>query len=166
MVAESNDADDFVPPTFSFALMGHLATGVVKVVAIALLLWGVGLTWWTARVPAGTAIVTASVVMIAIELATTGVERIFVLRHRHPDPGSVLMTVIVAVLPVPISFLIGLLLAPSPSGALLTMGVTTVVYWAALVALERPWVEGDSQADIRRKYEQTKAMTQDQFRSQ
>lgn len=76
------------------------------------------------------------------------------------------MTVIVAVLPVPISFLIGLLLAPSPSGALLTMGVTTVVYWAALVALERPWVEGDSQADIRRKYEQTKAMTQDQFRSQ
>lgn len=40
MVAESNDADDFVPPTFSFALMGHLATGVVKVVAIALLLWG------------------------------------------------------------------------------------------------------------------------------
>lgn len=166
MTAENDDANDFVPPTFSFALMGHLATGVVKVVAIALLLWAVGLTGWTASVPAGTAIVTASVVMIAIELATTGVERIFVLRHRHPDPGSVQMTVIVAVLPVPISFLIGLLLAPSPSGALLTMGVTTVVYWAALVALERPWVEGDSQADIRRKYEQTKAMTQDQFRSQ
>ncbi|MGP5007791.1 hypothetical protein ACTXJK_12910 [Brachybacterium tyrofermentans] len=165
-MAQNSDARDFTPPTFSFALMGHLATGVVKVVAIALLLWGVGLTGWTASFPAGTAIVTASIVMIAIEFATTGVERIFVLRHRHPDPGSVPMTAIVAVLPVPISFLIGLLFAPGPSGALITMVVTTVVYWAALVALERPWVEGDSQADIRRKYEQTKAMTRDQFRSE
>lgn len=165
-MADHSDASGFVPPAFSFALMGHLATGVVKVVAIALLLWGLGLTGWTANFPAGTAIVTASVVMVAVELATTGVERIFVLRHRHPDPGSVPMTAIVALLPLPISFLIGLLFGPASSGALSTMIVTTVVYWAALVALERPWVEGDSQADIRRKYEQTKAMTREQFRSE
>ena len=165
-MADHSDASDFVPPAFSFALMGHLATGVVKVVAIALLLWGLGLTGWTANFPAGTAIVTASVVMVAVELATTGVERIFVLRHRHPDPGSVPMTAIVALLPLPISFLIGLLFGPASSGGLSTMIVTTVVYWAALVALERPWVEGDTQADIRRKYEQTKAMTRDHFRSE
>lgn len=156
---------DFVPPAYSFALMGHLATGVVKAAAIALLLWILGLTGLSAAVPAGTAIITAAVVMIAAELATTGVERFFVLRHRHPDPGSVPMTVIVAGLPVPIGFLAGLLIGPAPSGALVTMVVTAVVYWAALVALERPWVEGDSQADIRRKYEQTKAMTREQFRS-
>ncbi|MGP5697366.1 hypothetical protein, partial [Brachybacterium alimentarium] len=104
----NSDVSDFTPPAFSFALTGHLATGAVKVVAIALLLWGLGLTGWTASFPAGTAIITAVVVMVAVELATTGVERIFVLRHRHPDPGSVPMTAIVAVLPLPISFLIGL----------------------------------------------------------
>lgn len=165
-MAGNSEVGDFIPPAFSFALMGHLATGVVKVVAIALLLWGLGLTGWTASFPAGTAIITASVVMAAVELATTDVERIFVLRHRHPDPGSVQMTAIVAVLPLPISFLIGLLFGPAFSGALVTMAVTTVVYWAALVALERPWVEGDTQADIRRKHEQTKAMTREQFRSE
>src|SRR5699024_6723844 len=42
-------------------------------------------------------------------------------------------------------------LRPGVLGALSTMIVTTVVYWAALVALERPWVEGDTQADVRRK---------------
>src|SRR5699024_190066 len=152
LMADHSDASDFVPPAFSFALMGHLATGVVKVVAIALLLWGLGLTGWTANFPAGTAITMAVVVMVAVELATTGVERVFVLRHRHPDPGSVPMTVIVALLPVPISFVIGLLIGSTSSGALITMAVTAVVYWAALVVLERPWVEGDSQADIRRKY--------------
>src|SRR5699024_5024572 len=155
----------FVPPAFSFALMGHLATGVVKVVAIALLLWGLGLTGWTANFPAGTAIVTASVVMVAVELATTGVERIFVLRHRHPDPGSVPMTAIVALLPLPISFLIGLLFGPASSGALSTMIVTTVVYWAALVASDRRRVRGDTRADMRRQYEQRKAMPREQFRS-
>lgn len=165
-MADDSEAGEFVPPPFSFALMGHLATGVVKAVAIALLLWGLGLTGWTVSIPAGTAIVTASVVMIAVELATTGVERLFVRRHRHPDPGSIPMAAIVAVLPVPISVLIGLLVSPALSGALLTMAVTTVVYWVALVTLERPWVEGDTQADIRRKYEQTTAMTRDRFRSE
>lgn len=165
-MAEHRDADDFTPSAFSFALMGHLATGVVKASLIALLLWGLGLTGWTVDVPAGTAIVTAAAVMVAVELATTGVERIFVLRHRHPDPGSAAMTVIVAVLPLPISLLVGLLLTPTISGALITVVVTTVVYWASLVALERPWVEGDSYADIRRKYEQTTAMSREQFRSE
>ncbi|RCS75541.1 hypothetical protein, partial [Brachybacterium alimentarium] len=64
------------------------------------------------------------------------------------------------------SFLIGLLFGPASSGALITRAVTTVVYWAALVVLERPWVEGDTQADIRKKYEQTNAMTGEQFRSE
>lgn len=146
--------------------MGHFATGVVKVVAIALLLWGLGRTGWAASFPTETAIITASVAMIAVELATTGVERIFVLRHRHPDPGSVPMTAILAVLPLPISFVVGLFFSSAPSGAPVTMAFTTVVYWAALVALERPWVEGDTQPDIRRKYEQTKAMTREQFRSE
>lgn len=166
MTADHSDSNDFVPPPFSFALTGHLATGVVKAVAIALLLWGLGLTGWTAGFPAGTAIITASVVMVAVELATTGVERIFVLRHRHPDPGSVPMTAIVAVLPLPIGFLTGLLLGPTSSGALITMAVTTSVYWAALAVLERPWLEGDTRADVRRKFEQTKAMTREQFRSE
>lgn len=143
-MADRRDARDFVPPPFSFALMGHLVTGAVKAAAIALLLWGLGLTGLTASTPAGTAIITAVVVMVTVELATTGVERFFVLRHRHPDPGSAPMTVIVAVLPLPISFLIGLLTAPTSSGALVTMTGTAAVYWATLVALERPWVEGDT----------------------
>lgn len=154
----------FIPPPFSFALMGHVATGVVKAIVIALLLWGLGSAGWAASVPVGTAILTALVVMIPVELATAGVERVFVLRHQHPDPGSVPMTIIVAVLPLPISFVIGLLLGSTLSWALVVMAVTAVVYWAALVALERPWVQGDSQADIRRKYEETKAMSRDQLR--
>ena len=116
-MADDSEASGFIPPALSFALMGHLATGVVKAVAIALLLWGLGLTGWTASVPAGTAILTASVVLIAVELATTGVERFFVLRHRHPDPGSVPMAAIVAVLPVPVSFVIGLLFRPTSGGS-------------------------------------------------
>lgn len=165
-MAEHRDADDFSPPPFSFALMGHLATGMVKAAVIALLLWGLGLTGWTASLSAGSAITTAVVVMVAIELATTGVERIFVLRHRHPDPGSITMTAIVAVLPLPIGLLAGLVLGPAPSSALTTMVVTTAVYWIALVALERPWADGDTQADIRRKHEETRAMTREQFRSE
>lgn len=165
-MSDHRDAGDFSPPPFSFALTGHLATGAVKAVVIALLLWGLGLIGWTASLPVGTAFITAAVVMVAIELATTGVERIFVLRHRHPDPGSIVMTVIVAVLPLPIGFLIGLLIGPAPTGALATMAVTAVVYWAALVALERPWVEGDSREDVRRKYEETATMTREQFRSE
>ena len=43
-MADNSDVSDFIPPAFSFALTGHLATGAVKVVAIALLLWGLGLT--------------------------------------------------------------------------------------------------------------------------
>ena len=163
-MADDTDDQEFTPPPLSFALMGHLAIGVVKATAIALLLWLVGLTGLTATFPVGTAIVTAAVVMITVELATTGVERPFVHRHRHPDPGSIPMTVIVAVLPVPISFLVGLLTTLTPSGALATMAVTVAVYWIALVALERPWVEGDSQADIRRKFEETKKMTRKTFR--
>ncbi|ASK66092.1 hypothetical protein CFK39_09990 [Brachybacterium avium] len=105
-MAEHGDTPDFVPPTFSLALMGHLATGVVKAAAIALLLWVLGLTGVTKGVPAGTAIITAAVVMIAV----------------------------------------------------------AVVYWAALLTLERPWRDGDTRADIRAKYEQTKHMTREQFR--
>lgn len=165
-MAEHRDADDFSPPPFSFALMGHLATGMVKAAVIALLLWGLGLTGWTASLSAGSAITTAVVVMVAIELATTGVERIFVLQHRRPDPGSITMTAIVAVLPLPIGLLAGLVLGPAPSSALTTMVVTTAVYWIALVTLERPWADGDTQADIRRKHEETRAMTREQFRSE
>ena len=163
-MADHSESSDFVPPPFSFALMGHLATGVVKAIAIALVLWGLGAVGLTASVPVGTVITTAVVVMVAIELASTGVERAFVLRHRHPDPGSVAMTLIVAVLPLPISLIVGMLLGPSTAWAMVVMAVIAVVYWAALVALERPWAQGDSQADIRRKYEETKSMTRDQLR--
>lgn len=165
-MTDDTDDRDFTPPPFSFALAGHLATGVVKAAAIALLLWLLGLGGLTTPISAGMAIVTALAVMSAIELATSGVERLFVLRHRHPDPGSIPMTVVVAVLPLPISFLAGLLTGRAPSGALVTMAVTAVVYWITLIALDRPWVEGDSRADIRRKYEQTKSMTRETFLSE
>lgn len=89
-MAEHRGADDFSPPPFSFALMGHLATGMVKAAVIALLLWGLGLTGWTASLSAG----------------------------------------------------------------------------SALVTLERPWADGDTQADIRSKHEETRAMTREQFRSE
>ena len=154
---------DFTPPSFTSALAGHLTVGFLKAAAIALLLWVLGLAGMTADPSAGTAIITAALVMAAVELATTGVERPFVLRHRHPDPGSIPMTVIVAALPVPISLLVGWLTMSTSAGVLLTVVVTVVVYWIALVTLERPWVEGDSQADIRAKYEQTRAMTREQF---
>lgn len=134
--------------------------------AIAPLLWGLGTAGLTEGSAAGTAVITAVVVMIAIELVTTGVERFFVLRHRHPDPGSVPMTVIVAVLPLPISYLIGLLTGQTFAAALVTMAVTAVVYWTALITLDRPWLEGASRADIRRQYEQTKTMTRERFRTE
>lgn len=159
-------AREFVPPPLSFALIGHLATGLVKAVAIAVFLWVLGLTTSTVSTSAGTAIVTAVVVMIAVELATTGVERWFVLRHRHPDPGSIPMTVLVAALPVPLGYLAGLLTMPGSAGALVVMAVTAVVYWTALVALDRPWVEGDTRDDIRRKFEQTRTMTRGRFDSE
>lgn len=154
---------DFTPPPFSTALAGHLMVGILKAAAIALLLWVLGLAGMTAAPSVGTAITTAALVMIAVELATTCAERPFVLRHRHPDPGSIPMTVIVAMLPVPISLLVGVLTTSTRAGVLLTMAVTVIVYWIALVTLERPWANGDSQADIRRKYEQTRAMTREQF---
>ncbi len=162
----AHDSDDrgFTPPPLSSALVGHLATGLFKAAAIAVLLWLLGLIGLTEDLSLSTAIMTAAVVMISVELATTGVERFFVLRHQHPDPGSIPMTVIVASLPLPIGLLVGLLTTLTLPGALVTMAVTAAVYWSALVALERPWVAGDTAADIRRKFEETKAMTRDRFR--
>lgn len=165
-MADDHNDSDFVPPPFSFALMGHLATGVVKAAAIALLLWALTLAGLIATFPVGRAIITAALVMVAVEGATTAVERLFVLRHQHPDPGSIPMTVIVAVLPLPISFLAGLVTGSNAADAVTVMAVTAVVYWTFLVTLDRPWVEGDSAADIRRKFEQTKAMTREHLRSE
>lgn len=162
-MADDDPDPEFSPPPFSFALLGHLATGMVKATAIALLLWLVGLTGWIAAYSVGAAILTAVIVMLVAELVTTLVERIFVLRHEHPDPGSVPMTVIDAVLPLPIGFAVGLLTGPSPNRGVVTMGVTAVVYWTVLVTLDRPWVEGDSREDIRRKIEETRTMTREVF---
>lgn len=160
---DSNDDYEFIPPPFSLALMGHFATGAIKAVVIALLLWLLGVIKLTETFSVESAIVTAALVMIVVELVTSGVERVFVRRHQHPDPGSTPMTVAVAALPLPISFLVGMLTAPDTSGAWATMAVTAAVYWLTLVTLERPWGRGDSQADVRRKLEQTRAMIREEF---
>lgn len=165
-MADHSTTGGFVPPPFSAALMGHFIIGLIKAVAIALLLWGLGLTGWTMSFPVEPALLTACVVMLAVESATTAVERVFVLRHRHPNPGSIPMTVLVTLLPPPISFLVGLLATWSSAGALIVMAASTVVYWAFIVTLEQPWDEGESEEEIRRKIELTKEMTREHFRSE
>ena len=49
-----------VLPPLSSALRGHIATGVVTAIAIALLLRGLGMAGLTRRVPAGTVTTTTA----------------------------------------------------------------------------------------------------------
>lgn len=162
---DHRDVDpDFDPPPFSLALMGHLATGLVKAAVIAVLLWLLGLTGITAEISAGSAVSMAVVVMIAVEVVTAGVERVFVMREQHPDPGSVPMAVAVALLPFPVSAVVALLAGATTSGVFVTAAVTVLVYWGTMIGLERPWTPGDTRDDVRRKIEQTRAMSREHFR--
>lgn len=160
---ECAGGDSFSPPPFSYALMGHYVIGALKVVLIAGLLWAVGLTDWAGRIPIIMAILTAGVVMIATETVVAAVERVFVLRYRHPDPGSVGMTVSDALLPISISLIVGMLIASVDGGAVATMLITTVVYWFFLVVVERPWRDGFTQEEVHEKMEETKKMTREFF---
>lgn len=153
----------FTPPPISYAFVGHLLTGAVKAGVIAFLLWGSGLVGGLSTVPVTQALVIASVTMLIAESLTTAVERAFVVRHRHPDPGSFSLTAIVAVIPVLASGAVGTVLATPEPGRLVTIVTTTLVYWTALLLLERPWVQGGSQADVRRRLDETTAMTRDHF---
>lgn len=154
---------DFTPPPLSFALMGHLITGAVKGVAIAVLLWASGLIGVAPDYSASAAIFAAIIAVVAVEIVTTLVERAFVLRHQHPDPGSVPMALVDALIPIPFGVLAGAVVTQTISGVIAALVVTVFVYWVALVALEQPWSEGDTQEDVRRKIDETEAMSREQF---
>lgn len=158
-----NTSSSFTAPPLAFAFMGHAFTGAVKAVVVAVLLWSAHAAGVAPLFDLLTAVVTAIVVMAAVEMTMTLIERGFVLKHRHPDPGSVPLTVISVLVPPVIAAVVGFAMHQTVPAACWVAAVTALVCWACTAFLERPWVEGDTQEDIRAKYEATKSMTREHF---
>lgn len=73
------------------------------------------------------------------------------------------MALVDALIPIPFGVLAGAVVTQTISGVIAALVVTVFVYWVALVALEQPWSEGDTQEDVRRKIDETEAMSREQF---
>lgn len=157
--------DTFTPPPFSFVLMGHVVTGLLKAIVIAVALGVVGAMGGAPIFTVQVAFTTALVAMLVIEIVMAMIERPFVIKHRHPDPASVALTVISLVVPAPLGFLVAWLLLKDVPSAGVAAGVVAAVYAGFTLVVDRPWVQGDSQEGIRAKAEATKKMTREHFRS-
>ena len=153
------------PPPFSAVLTSRILPGIVKTLVI-----GAGLRLLGEAEPLEvlntlTAFVTALFVVIALEVVLAAVQRLFPVGQRRSAPGTLLLTAIVMLLPVPIGLLLGLLFTSSLLAALATMLVTAVVYGNAAVVLERPWAAADPHAEAREKVQELRAAARGRHRS-
>ncbi|WP_462418688.1 hypothetical protein [Kytococcus sp. Marseille-QA3725] len=157
----SRPASDEAPISLSLALMGHLLTGAVKWPEIAALL--VALHAWVVEssLSVQDQILAAAIGVVLTEVVMTLVQRPFVLKHRRPDPGSVLMTVLLLVAPIPCWWGVLSLSDATPGWVAAGVVAATAVFTLYTVLVERPWQQGDDRAEVARKWQATKDMTRD-----
>jgi len=153
------------PVPFTAVLTRRVLPGIVKTLAI-----GGGLRLLGGIEPLEvlntlTSVVTALFVVIALEVVIAAVQRLFGAGRRRSASGTLLLTAIIMLVPLPISFLLGQLFTSSLLAALATMLVTAVVYGVAAVVLERPWASADPHAQARETVQELRAVARGRHRS-
>lgn len=153
------------PVPFSAVLTRRVLPGIVKTLVIGgglRLLGGIGPLEVLNTL---TSVVTALFVVIVLEAVIAGVQRLFGVGQHRSASGTLLLTAIIMLLPLPAGFLLGLLFTSSLLAALATMLVTALVYGIAAVALERPWASSDPHAQAREKVQELRAVARGRHRS-
>ncbi|SNC63151.1 hypothetical protein SAMN05445756_0846 [Kytococcus aerolatus] len=149
------------PIDLSTALIGHLMTGVLKWPVVAASL--VALDRWAldSGLTTETLLWAAALGVAVCEVLMTLVQRPFVVKHQHPDPGDPLMTSLLLVAPVLAWAGVLSLSDAGRSWTLWGTATATLVYAVFTVVLEKPWKQGDTRGDVAEKWQETKDMTRD-----
>lgn len=145
--------------TLGQAVMGHVMISVVIAPLVVGVLWLLGLIMQPGT-GFGTIVVLGLVATVTSEILMALGERPAVVRARHSTPGGWAYAMWIFVVPPLVGFVVGWW--KSPHVALPTALAVLIVFWA--VGLwSQPWKRGDSQAEVRAKWEATKKMTAETF---
>lgn len=153
---------EWEPPPLWASLSGHLALGVVKVPIVFLLLWVSTLPGWLQDGSLGTLFLVAIGVVVVSEILTTFAERPLVIKRRLSSPGGWDY----ALLPLLIQAAVGVAMGYAAFGSLregYIVAASYIVTTTVEVAIMRPWLPGDTQAQHDEKWQQTKDMTRETF---
>lgn len=164
-MAHRPDRESWQPVALGFALSGRLFLGVVKLPILAGVLWLAGALFFAPFANLGASILlVALVAVIVTEVLSTLVERLFVLRHQHDDPGDPIQAVLVALIPLAGGAVGGWIGAPGEGVMIASALATLIVYLPFVLLLDRPWVQGAGRAEVKQAWKDTKTMTKETFR--
>ena len=165
-MAHRPGSENWQPVALGFALSGRLFLGVVKLPVLAGVLWLAGALFVAPLAGLGAGVVVVAVVAVVVtEVLSTLVERLFVLRHQHDDPGDPIQAVLVALVPLAGGAVGGWIGAPGESAGIASALTTLVVYLPFVLLLDRPWVQGAGRTEVKQAWKDTKTMTKETFRS-
>lgn len=165
-MAHRPDHDDWQPVPFGYALVGRLSLGVIKLPFLAGVLWLSGALFFDPFARLGATILIIAVVTVLVtEVVSALVERLFVLRHRHNDPGDLLQAFLVALVPLAGGAAGGWFVGAG-DGVMVASGLAALlVYLPFVLLLDRSWVQGAGRAEVKQAWKETKKMTKETFRS-
>lgn len=165
-MAHRSGNENWQPVALGFALSGRLFLGLVKLPVLAGVLWLAGALFVAPFANLGASILlVALVAMVVTEVLSTLVERLFVLRHQHDDPGDPIQAVLVTLVPLAGGAVGGWVGAPGESVMIASALTTLIVYLPFVLLLDRPWVQGPGRTEVKQAWKDTKTMTKETFRS-
>lgn len=153
------------PVPFGNALMGHAVVDLIGAILTALLVFlanyfGVApgdMHWDSMWMGIAGGWLTAAV------LATL-IERAFVVKHQHDDPGSWPKTALVTLASVPAGMVCFLISGKTGSTWLLAiLGAHFIGYGVEHIAILQQWRDGMTRPEVREAWEETKKLTHDTF---
>ena len=160
MAEERRELQEAGYATLGQAVVGHVMISVVIAPLVVGVLWLLGLIMQPGA-GVGAIVVLGLVTTVASEVLMALGERPAVVRARHSAPGGWAYAMWVFVVPPLVGFAVGWW--ESPRVAVPTALAALIVFWA--VGLwSQPWKRGDSQAEVRAKWEAAKEMTAETFR--
>lgn len=141
--------DDRVP-SFSATLTGHMISGAIKAVFVALMLFATSATGAISEITLSHALTFAFVAMILVETVSAVMFHVVALRRRHPRPGSTAVTVVDLALPPLAALLFGTILLDG--GIVIAAAICfTIVFWVFTLLVEKPWREDDAAVEAMEK---------------
>lgn len=152
----------WTPPRLIHTFTGHLFTGTLKLLVVALLFWVSTLFGDSMTASLGTSIGVLVATLLLGELLAVGIERPFVIRGRLNEPGGWGYSV----LPLLAYLLTGSVFAFIAWGNSVTAVVFGIIHAAVnmgLFFLIRPWQAGETQQETDAKLAEFKAMTKEHF---
>lgn len=152
----------WTPPQLIHTITGHLFTGVLKLVVVALIFWVAAALNDSMSARLGPTIGLLVSILLVSELLAVIIERPFVIRGRLNEPGGWGYSL----LPLLAYLLVGLLLSFLTwhnSVSTLVFGVIYAAVTLAIFVLLKPWQPGETQAETDAKFAEFKTMTRQHF---